>query len=134
MHDAKTHLSQLVERALAGEEIVVTRRGEPTVRLTPVERPRGRDALVGLMAGEIEIAPDVAVKTWNNSFSDISDDTLIEPSDPLFDRVLKLKDGQVVTFSGRFPADDANCIRESSLTLKGNLETPGFIMKFSSVR
>lgn len=58
MHDAKTHLSQLVQRALAGEEIVVTRRGEPAVRLAPVERPQDRDALLGLMAGEIELAAD----------------------------------------------------------------------------
>jgi prevent-host-death family protein len=54
MHEAKTHLSQLVERALAGEEIVVTRRGKPAVRLTPVEATGGREALFGCMAGEIE--------------------------------------------------------------------------------
>lgn len=54
MHEAKTHLSQLVERALAGEEIVVTRRGKPAVRLTPVEPTSGREALFGCMAGEIE--------------------------------------------------------------------------------
>jgi prevent-host-death family protein len=58
MHEAKTHFSQLVERALAGEEIVVTRRGEPAVRLSPVERSRGRAGLFGSMAGEIEIGPD----------------------------------------------------------------------------
>jgi prevent-host-death family protein len=54
MHEAKTHLSQLVERALAGEEIVVTRRGKPAVRLTPVEPTGGREALFDCMAGEIE--------------------------------------------------------------------------------
>lgn len=54
MHEAKTHLSQLVERALAGEEIVVTRRGKPAVRLTPVEPTDGREALFDCMAGEIE--------------------------------------------------------------------------------
>jgi prevent-host-death family protein len=58
MHEAKTHLSQLVERALAGEEIVVTRRGKPAVRLTPVTPTGGREALFGCMAGEIEIADD----------------------------------------------------------------------------
>jgi prevent-host-death family protein len=58
MHDAKTHLSQLVERALAGEEIVVTRRGKPAVRLAPVGQLSSREALFGLMAGEIKIAPD----------------------------------------------------------------------------
>ena len=54
MHEAKTHLSQLVERALAGEEIVVTRRGKPAVRLAPVAQTGGREALFGCMAGEIE--------------------------------------------------------------------------------
>ncbi len=54
MHEAKTHLSQLVERALAGEEIVVTRRGKPAVRLTPVDPAADREALFGCMAGEIE--------------------------------------------------------------------------------
>jgi prevent-host-death family protein len=54
MHEAKTHLSQLVERALAGEEIVVARRGKPAVRLTPVEPAPDRAALFGCMAGEIE--------------------------------------------------------------------------------
>jgi len=58
MHEAKTHLSRLVERALAGEEIVVTRRGEPAVRLTPVEPDADRAALFGCMAGEIEMADD----------------------------------------------------------------------------
>jgi prevent-host-death family protein len=58
MHEAKTHLSQLVERALAGEEIVVTRRGKPAVRLAPVAPTGDREALFGLMAGEIELADD----------------------------------------------------------------------------
>jgi len=43
MHEAKTHLSQLVARAEAGEEIVIARSGAPAVRLVPVvERPRRR--------------------------------------------------------------------------------------------
>lgn len=54
MHEAKTHLSQLVERALAGEEIVVTRRGKPAVRLAPVTSAGDREALFDCMAGEIE--------------------------------------------------------------------------------
>jgi len=58
MHEAKTRLSQLVERALAGEEIVVTRRGRPAVRLTPVTPTGSREELFDCMAGEIEIADD----------------------------------------------------------------------------
>jgi prevent-host-death family protein len=38
MHEAKTQLSKLVERALSGEEIVIARDGEPGVRLVPVRR------------------------------------------------------------------------------------------------
>lgn len=58
MHAAKTNLSQLVERALKGEEIVLTRRGEPAVRLVP-ERPAGGfAALAGVWEGRVRIAED----------------------------------------------------------------------------
>jgi len=40
--EAKNRLSELVERAARGEEIVITRRGEPVARLVP---PRAPDAL-----------------------------------------------------------------------------------------
>ena len=36
MHQAKTTLSRLVERALAGEDIVIARNGEPLVKLVPL--------------------------------------------------------------------------------------------------
>jgi prevent-host-death family protein len=38
--DAKARLSELVTRAEAGEDICITRRGKPVVRLTRVERPK----------------------------------------------------------------------------------------------
>lgn len=38
--DAKARLSELVARAEAGEDICITRRGKPAVRLTRVERPK----------------------------------------------------------------------------------------------
>jgi prevent-host-death family protein len=57
MHEAKTHLSQLVERALDGEEIVLTRRGEPAVRLVP-ERGGGFASLAGVWQGRARIAAD----------------------------------------------------------------------------
>ena len=40
MHQAKSSLSRLVERALAGEEVVIARNGEPLVRLVPAAKPR----------------------------------------------------------------------------------------------
>lgn len=36
IYEAKTHLSRLIERATAGEDIVIARAGKPLVRLTPV--------------------------------------------------------------------------------------------------
>jgi len=44
IHDAKTHLSRLIERAESGEEVIIARAGKPVVRLVPVEPsvPHGR--------------------------------------------------------------------------------------------
>jgi prevent-host-death family protein len=58
MHEAKTHLSQLVKRALEGEEIVLTRRGEPAVRLVPERSGGGFAALAGVWHGRVRIADD----------------------------------------------------------------------------
>jgi prevent-host-death family protein len=58
MHEAKTQLSRLVERALEGEEIVLTRRGEPAVRLVPARAGDGFAALLGVWAGAVEIGDD----------------------------------------------------------------------------
>lgn len=40
VYEAKTKLSEMINRALAGEEIVITRSGEETVKLTPVQKNR----------------------------------------------------------------------------------------------
>lgn len=37
LYEAKTHLSQLVQAALDGEEVLIARAGKPAVRLVPVE-------------------------------------------------------------------------------------------------
>jgi prevent-host-death family protein len=42
LYEAKTHLSQLVERAAAGEEIVIAKSGRPRARLVPLEDTRAR--------------------------------------------------------------------------------------------
>jgi prevent-host-death family protein len=51
IYEARASLSKLVERALSGEEVVITRRGKPAVRLVPVAEslpPRQPGALKGL--------------------------------------------------------------------------------------
>ncbi len=43
VHEAKTHLSRLLKRVAAGEEIVIAKAGKPIARLVPVEeKPKGR--------------------------------------------------------------------------------------------
>ena len=42
IHEAKTHLSRLLEEAVAGEDIVIAKAGKPKVRLVPVEEPPKR--------------------------------------------------------------------------------------------
>ena len=42
VHEAKTHLSKLLERVAAGEEITITRRGEEVARLVPTQPNGGR--------------------------------------------------------------------------------------------
>lgn len=57
MYEAKTQLSRLIERALAGEEVVIARAGTPLVRLVPVDRtepPTGP----GAWRGKVRIADD----------------------------------------------------------------------------
>lgn len=55
--DAKAQLTDLVRRAEAGEEVVLTRHGQPAVRLAPV-RPAVRDAVArrGVVAAAREAA------------------------------------------------------------------------------
>jgi prevent-host-death family protein len=58
IHEAKTHFSRLVERAAAGEEIVIAKAGQPRARLVPLERPSGRRRGFGSMRGKILLADD----------------------------------------------------------------------------
>lgn len=57
MHEAKTHLSSLVEQALAGKDVVIAKAGTPLVRLVPLQRaPVARQP--GRFKGLIRMAPD----------------------------------------------------------------------------
>jgi prevent-host-death family protein len=58
MHEAKTTLSRLVEAAQSGEEVVITRRGEPVVKLEPIPPEKPRVSLYGSLKGQIKMADD----------------------------------------------------------------------------
>jgi prevent-host-death family protein len=57
MHEAKTHLSRLVDEAARGEDIVIAKAGRPIVRLVPVTEVQGLRP-VGVLAGRIRESPD----------------------------------------------------------------------------
>lgn len=56
VHEAKTHLSRLLRRVAAGEEIVIARGGVPVARLVPVDSPRPRR--FGLDRGRFMVPDD----------------------------------------------------------------------------
>jgi prevent-host-death family protein len=57
MHDAKTHLSRLAERAGNGEEIIIARNGRPLAKLGPLD-PRRKERKFGFAKGKIWIGDD----------------------------------------------------------------------------
>jgi prevent-host-death family protein len=57
IHQAKTNLSKLVERAEAGEEIVIARAGKPAAKLVPLTASRAHRRL-GLLDGKFQIPDD----------------------------------------------------------------------------
>jgi prevent-host-death family protein len=57
IHEAKTHLSRLVERVESGEEVVIARAGRPVARLVPLGR-RTKPRVLGSLRGQIRMAPD----------------------------------------------------------------------------
>ncbi|WP_290648753.1 type II toxin-antitoxin system prevent-host-death family antitoxin [Aquisalimonas sp.] len=68
IHEAKTRLSQLVERALGGERIVIAKAGTPCLELVPYRGERG-ERRPGRLKGRIWMAPD-----FDNTPDDVIDD------------------------------------------------------------
>ena len=59
MHEAKTHLSRLVEAAANGEPFIIARAGKPVVKVVAVEAPGAESVRrVGFMAGKISVPED----------------------------------------------------------------------------
>ena len=56
MHEAKTELSRLVERALKGEEVIIARAGVPVARLMPLHRSGVRK--LGQWKDRVQMADD----------------------------------------------------------------------------
>jgi prevent-host-death family protein len=58
IHEAKTHLSRLLQRVAAGEEVTIARSGVPVARLVAVEPEKKKIRPLGMDRGRIWIADD----------------------------------------------------------------------------
>ena len=57
IHEAKTHLSRLLEEAVRGEPFVIAKAGRPLVKVAAVDAPDAPRRL-GFLAGEIQVPAD----------------------------------------------------------------------------
>ena len=57
IHEAKTHLSKLIEQAVQGEPFVIAKAGKPLVRVESLAAPR-TPARIGFLKGEIAVPDD----------------------------------------------------------------------------
>jgi prevent-host-death family protein len=71
IYQAKTKLSQLIERAMLGEEVIIAKAGKPMVRLVRIESSPKRT--LGTAAGTIQYAPG-----WDTPMTDHELNTLLE--------------------------------------------------------
>jgi len=59
IHEAKTHLSRLVEEAARGEPVIIAKAGKPLVRMVPVNTPEPRPPRrLGFLKGQISVPDD----------------------------------------------------------------------------
>ena len=57
IHEAKTHLSRLVDEVVAGEEVVIAKAGKPMAKLIPFI-PATKKRKLGLLAGKLSVLAD----------------------------------------------------------------------------
>lgn len=59
IHEAKTHLSRLIDQAVEGEPFIIAKAGKPLVKVMPVDAADvGTTPRIGFLAGEITVPDD----------------------------------------------------------------------------
>jgi prevent-host-death family protein len=59
IHEAKTHLSRLIEQASQGEPVIIAKSGKPVVKLTAIDAPQqAAIRRTGFLAGQIAVPDD----------------------------------------------------------------------------
>jgi prevent-host-death family protein len=80
MHEAKTHLSKLVERVEEGEEIVISRSGTPAAKLVPVPKKLGPRKLGG-WEGKMKMPSDEEWEAMDKEIEQLFEESEIFPSE-----------------------------------------------------
>ncbi|MFP4279420.1 MAG: type II toxin-antitoxin system Phd/YefM family antitoxin [Halochromatium sp.] len=71
IHQAKTHLSRLVEQAASGDAFVIAKAGRPLVKVMPIDAlEAGVPRRLGFMAGQLSV-PDDFDRMGNDSLADL---------------------------------------------------------------
>lgn len=81
IYDAKTRLSQLVDKAAAGEDVVVSRNGKPLVRITQLTEAK-RVVKFGLLKGRVKMAADFNAPLPADVLAGFESAALTPPSGP----------------------------------------------------
>jgi prevent-host-death family protein len=58
IHEAKTHLSRLVERAAEGESFIIAKSGKPMVKVVPIEQSTKKKKRIGFLSGPVKMPDD----------------------------------------------------------------------------
>ena len=58
IHEAKTHLSRLIERVAMGEPFIIAKAGKPLVKVTSLDIPAGPPRRLGFLVGEVTVPDD----------------------------------------------------------------------------
>jgi prevent-host-death family protein len=81
MHEAKTHLSKLVERVEGGEEIVISRAGKPAAKLVPVAQAKPGKRKLGGWEGRMKVPSDEEWKQMDREIEQLFEESEIFPGE-----------------------------------------------------
>ncbi len=81
MHEAKTHLSRLVERVEGGEEIVISRAGKPAAKLVPVPKAKLGPRKLGGWEGRAWMVSDEEMAKVDEEIAQLFEESEIFPGE-----------------------------------------------------
>lgn len=104
-------------------------------KITDISTDQGGDFASLTVEADID-DHEISFSTIGTALADLDQSTLITPNSHLFEVLAEMKEGDIVSFDATFlpHPDDARGIWESSLTERGSVESPDFIVKFSGIR